>query len=133
MGMTPLADVIFPFWPPSVNHAWRHVGNRTLISAAGRDFRREIEKYGTLLRSEKKLPLESILEQISVRIILYPPDSRRRDLDNYFKSTLDALTHANVWRDDSQIKMLSASWGERCKGGGFRLIITLFEDGPIAE
>ena len=133
MGMTLLVDAVFPFWPPSVNHAWRHVGNRTLISAAGRDFRREIEKYGTLLRLEKKLPLESILEQISVRLILYPPDSRRRDLDNYFKATLDALTHSRVWRDDSQIKSLAASWGERCKGGGFRLIITPFEDGPTAD
>lgn len=128
MGMTPLVDAVFPFWPPSANHAWRHVGNRTLISAAGRDFRREIEKYGTLLRLEKKLPLESILEQISVRLILYPPDSRRRDLDNYFKATLDALTHSRVWRDDSQIKQLSATWGERCRGGGFRLIITPFDD-----
>ena len=133
MGMTLLVDAVFPFWPPSVNHAWRHVGNRTLISAAGRDFRREIEKYGTLLRSEKKLPLESILEQISVQLILYPPDSRRRDLDNYFKATLDALTHSRVWRDDSQIKRLSATWGERCRGGGFRLIIIPFKDGPNAD
>lgn len=133
MGMTPLVDAVFPFWPPSVNHAWRHVGSRTLISAAGRDFRREIEKYTLLLRSEKKLPLEPILEQISVRLILYPPDSRRRDLDNYFKATLDALTHSRVWRDDSQIKQLSATWGERCKGGGFRLVIKPFVDGPNAD
>lgn len=122
----PIIDVVFPFWPPSVNHAWRHVGNRTLISAAGRDFRREIQKYGTLLRLEKKLPLESILGKLDVSIILYPPDSRRRDLDNYFKAPLDALTHAKVWGDDSQIKRLSDEWGDRVKGGGFRLIVKPF-------
>ena len=133
MGMTLLVDAVFPFWPPSVNHAWRHVGNRTLISAAGRDFRREIEKYGTLLRSEKKLPLESLSAKLDVSVTLYPPDNRRRDLDNYFKAVLDAVTHAKVWKDDSQIKQLSATWGERCKGGGFRLVIKPFVDGPNAD
>lgn len=125
-----MIDVVFPFWPPSVNHAWRHVGNRTLISAAGRDFRREIEKYGTLLRSEKKLPLESILGELSLTLVLYPPDRRVRDIDNYCKAVFDAMTHAKVWRDDSQIKELLIRWGERCKDGGFRLIIEPFEDGP---
>ncbi|NBW23084.1 MAG: RusA family crossover junction endodeoxyribonuclease, partial [Caulobacteraceae bacterium] len=33
----------------------------------------------------------------------FPPDKRKRDLDNVLKSLLDALTHANVWDDDSQI------------------------------
>ena len=128
-----MVDVVFPFWPPSVNHAWRHVGNRTLISAAGRDFRRDIEKYVSLLRLQKKMPLESILGKLDVSIILYPPDIRVRDLDNYFKAPLDAFTHAKVWKDDSQIKRLSDEWGEKTKGGGFRLIIKPFVDGPTAD
>lgn len=122
-----MVDVTFPFWPPSVNRAWRNIGTRTILSAAGRDFRHEIQKYGSLLRSEKKLPLESILGDIEVSLILYPPDSRRRDLDNYFKAPLDALTHAKVWGDDSQIKRLSSEWGERVKGGGIRVIINNFK------
>lgn len=51
-----MIDAVFPFWPPSVNHGWRHVGNRTLISAAGRDFRRKIEKYGTFSGQKKNCP-----------------------------------------------------------------------------
>lgn len=123
-----MIDVVFPFWPPSVNHGWRHVGNRTLLSAAGRDFRREIEKYVSMLRCEKKLPLESITGDLDVTIILYPPESRKRDLDNYFKAPLDAMTHSRVWGDDSQIKRLSDEWGERTKGGGFRIIVKPFAE-----
>ena len=133
MGMTPLVDAVFPFWPPSVNHGWRSVGNSAKISEAGRDFRREIKKYALILRAEKKLPREPLLGDLEVRIILYPPDRKVRDLDNYFKAPLDAMTHSGVWKDDSQIQRLSDEWGERCKGGGFRIIIKPFVDGPTAD
>jgi len=37
----------------------------------------------------------------------FPPDRRRRDLDNLMKSTQDALEHAGVYEDDGQIDLLS--------------------------
>lgn len=125
MGMTSI-DVVFPFWPPSVNHAWRHVGKRTLISAAGRDFRHEMQKSILALRSEKKLPLESILKPLEVGVTLYPPDKRVRDIDNYCKAIFDAFTHAKVWQDDSQVKELHIRWGGVVKGGGYRIEINPF-------
>jgi len=42
-----------------------------------------------------------------VRIDAYPPDKRRRDLDNIQKALLDALVHADVIEDDSLIDALS--------------------------
>ncbi|MCV5079210.1 RusA family crossover junction endodeoxyribonuclease, partial [Escherichia coli] len=42
----------------------------------------------------------------SVEIVLFPPDNRIRDLDNYNKALFDALTHAGVWEDDSQVKRM---------------------------
>jgi crossover junction endodeoxyribonuclease RusA len=36
----------------------------------------------------------------------FPPDRRRRDLDNIQKPVLDALEHAAVYEDDSQIDLL---------------------------
>jgi crossover junction endodeoxyribonuclease RusA len=45
--------------------------------------------------------------RLSVRIEAWMPDRRRRDLDNLMKSTLDSITHAGVWEDDSQIDHLS--------------------------
>lgn len=36
----------------------------------------------------------------------FPPDRRRRDLDNLQKPVLDVLQHAGVYEDDSQIDLL---------------------------
>lgn len=58
-----------------------------------------------------------IEQRLCVSILLYPPDRRVRDLDNYFKALLDALTHTNLWLDDSQIDELRIVRGEVKKGG----------------
>lgn len=92
-------------YPPSVNHYWRRVGNRTLISRGGRTFRAEVCQ---LLRSHKPEPLAGPLE---VSIQVHPPDRRRRDLDNCLKSLLDAMQHGGVYHDDSQIVRLAI---EKC-------------------
>ncbi len=41
--------------------------------------------------------------------MLYPPDQRSRDIDNYNKALFDALT--GVWEDDSQVKRMLVEWG----------------------
>lgn len=87
-------------WPPSINHYWRHVGNRVLISREGVAFRRLVMiKLGYTLTE----PLKSRLE---VRVDLHPPDRRRRDIDNVAKALLDAIQHAGLYEDDSQIDRL---------------------------
>ena len=45
-----------------------------------------------------------LMGDVSVEIDLYPPDRRRRDIDNPLKCLLDSMTHAGVYEDDSQIK-----------------------------
>ena len=35
-------------------------------------------------------------------------DTRRKDVDNLFKSLADALTTAGIWKDDSQVVWLDA-------------------------
>jgi crossover junction endodeoxyribonuclease RusA len=92
-----------------------------------------MEKSTLVFRLEKKLPAEAVLCDISVELILLPPDRRRRDIDNYTKAIFDGLTHARVWGDDSQVKDLRIRWGQAVKGGGFRLIIKPFVDGPTAD
>ncbi len=55
---------------------------------------------------------------VAVAVTLHAPDNRRRDLDNFGgKALLDALTHAGVWLDDSQVRRLSMEWGENVRSG----------------
>lgn len=95
-------------YPPSVNHYWRSVGKRVLISKEGRQYR---ENVGfSLLNAGYRRGL-SMSGRLAVNIALHPPDRRRRDLDNVLKSLLDAMQHAGVYEDDSQIDRISI---ERC-------------------
>jgi crossover junction endodeoxyribonuclease RusA len=55
---------------------------------------------------------------------LYPPDKRTRDIDNYSKALFDALTHANFWIDDSQIKKLLTIMHEKSSKKGVELIVS---------
>jgi crossover junction endodeoxyribonuclease RusA len=98
--------IVLP-WPPSANHYWRHLSSgklagRTLISEEGRVFREQVQRNAMA----EKWPRFGADARLSVRILAYMPDRRRRDLDNLLKSAMDALTHAGVWADDSQIDSL---------------------------
>jgi crossover junction endodeoxyribonuclease RusA len=91
-------------WPPSINHYWRRVGAKTLISREGRRFREEV----VAKISQRKA--RAISGPVRVHILACRPDKRRRDIDNILKSLLDALGHAGVYEDDSQIWKLSVEW-----------------------
>jgi crossover junction endodeoxyribonuclease RusA len=87
-------------WPPSMNHYWRNFNGRAIISREGREFRKRVMAW----LFGWKQPLTG---RLSVRIDVNPPDNRRRDLDNLLKPMLDALQHAGVYEDDSQIDSLT--------------------------
>lgn len=88
-------------WPPSVNHYYRHVGPRVLISRVGRRYR---ERIVTKLAAEN---VREFGEPVELHLELYPPDNRRRDVDNLLKCLLDALQHGGLYRDDSQVCKLT--------------------------
>ncbi len=85
-----------PF-PPSVNHYYRHFRGRTLISREGRAFRKRV---CSILAARGMRPVGGPL---AVEVDIYPPDRRRRDIDNIQKSLFDALQHGRVYYDDNQI------------------------------
>lgn len=99
-------------WPPSINHYWRMVNNRMIISAAGRE-------YAALVAYEIKQQRShmALAGRLSVAITATMPDKRRRDIDNLIKVSLDSLTKAGVWEDDSQIDELAILRGGVTKPG----------------
>ena len=90
-------------WPPSVNHYYRHVGPRVLISKDGRRYRE------TVAAIARRAAIPTFRVPVEVSIDLHPPDNRRRDVDNSLKCTLDSLTYAGVYEDDSLIRKLTAT------------------------
>jgi crossover junction endodeoxyribonuclease RusA len=65
-----------------------------------------------------KLPKLPLIGQLTVTVTLCPPDNRRRDEDNFAgKALFDAITHAGVWGDDSQVRRKTVEWGDVVKGG----------------
>lgn len=88
-------------WPPTANHYWKRNGSRYFISPKGIAFR-DITIFTC------KNIQESFLngERLCFKVDAYPPDKRRRDLDNILKATQDSLQKANVYKDDCQIDLL---------------------------
>ena len=98
-------------WPPSVNTYWRQFRGRAILSKAGRQYR------DVAVAAARAQHVPTLKGRLSVTLHVMPPDKRRRDLDNLPKGVLDALTHAEVYEDDSQIDDLHIIRGERHEGG----------------
>jgi len=79
-----------------------------------------------IIEQLRKLPKPSS-EFAAVEITLYPPDKRCRDIDNYNKALFDALTHAGVWEDDSQVKRMLVEWGPVVPNGKVEIMITRYK------
>ena len=100
-------------WPPTVNSYYSKTKRGVYISKKGAAFRDAVQ-----LACKEQMAFGLKLDgRLSVCTILYPPDKRRRDLDNYMKALLDALTHAKVWVDDEQIDELAIHRGKKIPAG----------------
>jgi crossover junction endodeoxyribonuclease RusA len=107
---------------------WR---GRMVISQEGRAFREDVRALldpGVFTACQlggygpRKPPYGG---RIALCMDAFPPDRRRRDLDNIQKSVIDAMQHAGMYEDDSQIDLLLTRRGEVIKAG--RIEIQLHE------
>lgn len=127
--------------PPSMNSYWRSAttkprqfcsrmrgGQKTMspitvyISDKGQRFRTDVIAAVLQARANKKLT-----GRLQVDLVIHPADKRVQDIDNRIKATLDALTHAGVYADDSQIDRLIVCRGDIVKGGQCQVLITELE------
>ena len=87
-------------YPPSVNHIYsRTKRGGVMLNPKARAYREEV--IYTIGKGHTTL-----CGDINVTVDVFMPDNRKRDLDNVQKAVFDSLTHAGVWKDDSQIKQI---------------------------
>jgi len=112
-------ELQLPF-PPSVNHYWRNFRGRTIISKAGRDYRADV--CATLAGCGNGKP--PFIGRLALAMDAFPPDRRRRDLDNILKASLDSLTHAHIYSDDESIDLLLVRRKSPDAPGRLHVVIT---------
>lgn len=118
--------------PPSVNHYWAKSVKRTKgryyvhvrLSDIAKKFRNDVvtqvadiaQRHGSIRQHSGR---------IKAVVTLHGATKRSFDVDNFMKGIGDALTHARVYRDDSQIDELIVKRGEVVEGG--RVDVELYE------
>ena len=101
-------------YPPSVNHYWR----------PGRDRRGRPARYLTTAAKEFKAAVSILCGRkqpfsgrVGVRVQVWTPDRRQRDLDNLLKGLLDSISGAGVILDDCQVDEIQMRREGVHKGG----------------
>jgi crossover junction endodeoxyribonuclease RusA len=101
-------------YPPSVNHYWKAGRDRSgrpmrYLTKAANDFKRVVG----LLCGRKS----AFSGRVGVKVLVYPPDRRIRDLDNLLKGINDSIMSAGVIVDDCQIDEIQMRRMDVRKGG----------------
>ena len=114
-------------WPPTVNTYYRSIWRKNtthpvvLLSAKGRQYKEDATAAMVL----QDIP-QNLGGRIEVLIEVYPPDRRRRDLDNLLKPILDVLEDYGVFYDDEQIDIIHVR--RRTKGGRVEVFVSEIPD-----
>ena len=105
-----------------MNTYWRNFRGRTILSKAGREYKKAIAEYVV----ENNVPKFGE-NKLKITMILQPKDKRKMDIDNRIKCVLDSLQEAGVFDDDFQVDELHVMRGEQVKGGKLLLTIEVID------
>lgn len=107
-------------YPPSLNSYYRYnlKTHKMYTSKEGKTYRSLVKDILFEFVEQNK----TIEDKIKLSIILYPPDKRKRDIDNILKVLFDALQDAQLIKDDSQIIELNISKQEGVLSPGLVLM-----------
>lgn len=116
---------LYTAYPPSVNNYYVKTQRGVFISQKGRKFRDQLisdaaEQLGGML---------PLTERVRLEVVAWVPDNRKRDLDNIMKPIQDAMLHAKLLVDDSQIDQTFIYRGEKVPPNGL-LYIRVSEAAP---
>jgi len=118
----------FLTFPPSINRYYSKTRNGVYLSAAGRAF----QTSGILFLREQLGDHPLIDYPIHLSLILYPPDKRSRDLDNYIKPVQDCIQNSGLLINDYLINQLEMfrGYSQTPKGSVF---VRIREAAPILQ
>lgn len=101
-------------YPPTINNYWTLGNGRLYVSPGGHAYRRRV---ATILDG-----VQTFSGNVQIAVFVYPPDRRKRDIDNILKCLLDSLTEAGLWHDDSQVTRLLVERHGTLRGGAVELL-----------
>lgn len=117
-------ELFLPF-PPSINQYYVKTRNGLFISNKGRAFRAGVLK-DVKIQCGSMSPISTY---VHTSVVLFMPDKRKRDLDNYIKPLLDSLTQCGFWIDDSLVQQFFVYRGEQQPSGS--VFMRISPAGPI--
>lgn len=98
--------------PPTINGGyWRFSGHRRFLTKAA------IEFQNAVMFAVINQPLRFGDALLEMTVTINFRDRRRADLSNRLKALEDALVHAGLMKDDSQIKIIHVYEGPIIKNG----------------
>lgn len=111
-------------WAPSANVIWRNASSHCVyLSKPYKAFlAKALESY-----RQQGAPKLSEGDRVAVTLYLFPPTRRAFDVDNRIKPTLDALTKCGFWKDDKQVRQVTAVEVAVVSGGAIVAKIEPFE------
>jgi crossover junction endodeoxyribonuclease RusA len=109
-------------WPQSVNH-YKQVG-RIVRTKTGKLYQKRINTpetnqfyYAVWIKVKARGVKFGDSARLGMWIDLYPPDKRKRDIDNLCKVVLDGFQKAELYKDDNMIDLLVIERKEIVPGG----------------
>jgi crossover junction endodeoxyribonuclease RusA len=96
-------------WPPSVNRLYRKWGGHMVLAPAARAYKKSV-------RLRLLGHIKPTTGRVDLTVRLFPPDKRRRDIDNILKCLLDAL-QGSIYENDSQVWHLDLTRREPARPG----------------
>ena len=106
-------------YPPSINHYYVRTKKGMAVGKPGKLYR-----HAAIIKLHPFKNHFSKDKRVAIVINVYPPDRRKRDLDNILKCCLDSLQHAGIFEDDNQIDLLTVIRRDPIKGGGISVRLT---------
>ena len=89
-------------YPPSINHYYcRTRFGGMAIAKKGKEYRKEVA-----MLIKQKFRNKVLTGNVTVAIHLFPPDRRKRDIDNVLKCLLDSIEDSGIIENDNQINVL---------------------------